>query len=92
MMIKIESDIAVWRLVKSEIPVTPPSIKPLGIKNPRSPKPAEITPRHMVSASRKYFLARFFKRFLACLRLMLSTVRLLSGFNALNMILIKFNA
>jgi len=39
-MISIESGIPNSRLVSSEIPVTPPSINPVGIKKPSSPNPA----------------------------------------------------
>ena len=42
----------VFSWINNEIPVTPPSIKSFGIKNPFNSKPAESTPRSMNRTSR----------------------------------------
>lgn len=41
---KTDNDIWVLLAINKEIPTAPPSIKPLGNKNPFNPNPAEITP------------------------------------------------
>lgn len=49
--ISIDNDIPVFSAVIKEMPVTPPSIKLLGSKNPLSPKPAEVIPIKINMAS-----------------------------------------
>jgi hypothetical protein len=43
----MESEKPVLSFVSKEIPVTPPSINPFGMRNPSKPKPAEPIPRIM---------------------------------------------
>ena len=52
---KIGSEMPVARLVSKEMPVTPPSINPFGIKNPSKPNAAEEIP----TAINKAFLIAF---------------------------------
>ena len=44
-MIKAGKLIPVISVIKSEIPVTPPSINPFGRRKPFSPRPAESIPK-----------------------------------------------
>ena len=49
---KIDSDIPVISVIIREIPVTPPSIKELGSKNPFNPKQADDIPNKIKKLSR----------------------------------------
>jgi hypothetical protein len=42
--------------IRSEIPVTPPSINPLGIKKPFRPNPADRIPIEIIKKSFKKFV------------------------------------
>ena len=90
-MIKMESAIFVSICVSSEIPITPPSIKPLGSKKPLSPKPAEAMPSAMRRISLRLYRMRFLNRFAFRNRLILSMVLDLSGLKAVSMVSIILN-